>query len=643
MAEFEHPRPNRPDDSNADDEVYGLAGDDSVDPDEANENLSPDRSNALDDPGEESRSGTGRSRTPGASAPPPAPLPRLWKVAPDPQEVKRAKRKDTAPVPPEKERASEKQSAKTSSRGIRTEGSEIERTGRVRKPSDKEKAAKPEPRERKANHESDATAKKTLVEETPAFDTYEARQRVRVLIGGALLAVFVVFGFMTIRSYLPNFSTGDNPDSEPPVADASAPAQNPQGLEQEATSLLERARETAKKGDAKLAISLLERVVASYPSTNAAREAREALGRPAKNLPLFIDRPVVVANPAATKPLEPKPAPKVVDATAPMAPQGNSAEVGIVYPANPAEPTRGAQANAPQEIAPPPVGRPLPKGFRSRPGTQAHESGWALEIVGERDGAPMVLVPGGEFTMGNDEGETPERPAHRVFLSTYYIDQHEVSVRQFDLFEKEIGRRTDRVRALARETTIAPTSADSPVVMVNAKEAKDFATWAGKRLPTEAQWEMAARGSDGRLYPWGNDPLDWAKTRKARQIDPVMTYSDDVSPFGAYDMAGNAWEWTKDWYDSRYFVLVKNQKLSDPTGPTIVPRTLQLAVKGGSKSWTVTKREGMKYDQRLPFLGFRCVLAVEGPGNAFEPPPKPTTPGGSTPGLIDTGDAPPPF
>ncbi|WP_408021523.1 formylglycine-generating enzyme family protein [Singulisphaera acidiphila] len=255
----------------------------------------------------------------------------------------------------------------------------------------------------------------------------------------------------------------------------------------------------------------------------------------------------------------------------------------------------------------------------------------------------MVLVPGGEFTMGNDEGETPERPAHRVFLSTYYIDQHEVSVRQFDLFEKEIGRRTDRVRALARETTIAPTSADSPVVMVNAKEAKDFATWAGKRLPTEAQWEMAARGSDGRLYPWGNDPLDWAKTRKARQIDPVMTYSDDVSPFGAYDMAGNAWEWTKDWYDSRYFVLVKNQKLSDPTGPTIVPRTLQLAVKGGSKSWTVTKREGMKYDQRLPFLGFRCVLAVEGPGNAFEPPPKPTTPGGSTPGLIDTGDAPPPF
>ena len=396
-------------------------------------------------------------------------------------------------------------------------------------------------------------------------------------------------------------------------------------------------RETAKKGDAKLAISLLDRVVASYPNTNAAREAKEALARPAKNLPLFIDRPVVVANPAAPKPAEPKPAPKVVDATAPTAPQGNSAEVAIVYPANPAEPTRGAPAVAPQEVAPP-VGRPLPKGFHSRPGTQAHESGWALEIVGDRDGAPMVLVPGGEFTMGTDEGDAAERPAHRVFLSTYYIDQHEVSVRQFDLFEKEVGRRTDRVRALAREATIAPTSVDSPVVMVSAKEAKDFASWAGKRLPTEAQWEMAARGPDGRIYPWGNDPPEWAKTRKARQIEPIMTYADDISPFGAYDMAGNAWEWTKDWYDSRYFVLVKNQKLSDPTGPTIVPRTYQLAVKGGSKTWTVAKREGLKFDQRFPFLGFRCVLAVEGPGNAFEPPPKPTPPGGNAPGLINTGD-----
>ncbi|SIO20832.1 Formylglycine-generating enzyme, required for sulfatase activity, contains SUMF1/FGE domain [Singulisphaera sp. GP187] len=640
MAEFEHPRPNRPDDSNADDEVYGLAGDDSVDPEEEHESLSP----GLDDASEESPPGHGRSRGSGPSAPPPAPLPRLWKAAPDPEELKRSKRKEAASASTEKvkTKANETKPAPSGSTGRRPEGGGIERAGTVRKLSEKEPAAKSKPRERKASSDDSDVTKKALVEETPTFDTYEARQRVRILIGGTLLAVFVVAGFMTIRTYLPSLSGGDTPDTDIPVVDNPNPPQNPQALEQEANSLLERARETAKKGDAKLAISLLERVVAAYPNTNAAREAKEALGRPAKNLPLFIDRPVVVANPTAPKPAAPKPAPKVVDATAPTAPQGNSAEVAIIYPANPAEPARGGEANAPEKIAPP-VGRPLPKGFHSRPGTQAHESGWALEIVGDRDGAPMVLVPGGEFLMGNDDGEAAERPAHRVFLSTYYIDQHEVSVRQFDLFEKEVGRRTDRVRALAREATIAPTSVDNPVVMVNAKEAKDFATWAGKRLPTEAQWEMAARGPDGRIYPWGNDPPEWAKSRKARQIEPIMSYADDISPFGAHDMAGNAWEWTKDWYDSRYYVLVKNQQLSDPTGPTIVPRTFQLAVKGGSKSWTVTKREGMKFDQRLPFLGFRCVLAVEGPGNAFEPPPKPAAPGGTTPGPNPTGDAPPPF
>jgi formylglycine-generating enzyme required for sulfatase activity len=230
----------------------------------------------------------------------------------------------------------------------------------------------------------------------------------------------------------------------------------------------------------------------------------------------------------------------------------------------------------------------------------------------------MVLVPGGVFTMGRDDGPTSEQPAHQVRLSTYYIDQHEVTVGQFNRFLKATVHNPERDRAIAREPAPVPTSEDSPAVMVSAKEARDYASWAGKRLPTEAQWEKAARGAEGRIYPTGANPPEAGKPHDPRRLAPILSRADDVSPFGAYDMAGNAWEWTKDWYDPRFFQLSKNQVVDDPAGPVHVPRTYQLAVKGGSPTWTLTKREGLKFDQRLPYLGFRCVLQVEGPGNAFE-------------------------
>jgi formylglycine-generating enzyme len=150
--------------------------------------------------------------------------------------------------------------------------------------------------------------------------------------------------------------------------------------------------------------------------------------------------------------------------------------------------------------------------------------------------------------------------------------------------------------------------------MVNAHDAQAFADWAGKQLPTEAQWEMAARSSDNRQYPWGNQPIKGSRLRDLLEIEPKMSFADDVSQYGAFDMAGNAKEWTRDWYDSKYFRGLAGHITDNPTGPSTRPRSSlqpQLAVKGGSKSWGLTHREGVPLEKRLPYLGFRCVLPVE--------------------------------
>src|SRR5262249_41358426 len=146
-------------------------------------------------------------------------------------------------------------------------------------------------------------------------------------------------------------------------------------------------------------------------------------------------------------------------------------------------------------------------------------SGWPLEIVGGRDGAMMVLVPGGAFLMGRDGSEAVEAPAHLARVSTYYIDKHEVTNRQYELYLRDTGPRADRNQALARDGWRVSVSEDFPVVMVSARDARDYAEWTGKRLPTEAQWEKAARGTDQRLYPWGAQAPVWLKPRAPLQVD----------------------------------------------------------------------------------------------------------------------------
>jgi formylglycine-generating enzyme required for sulfatase activity len=284
-----------------------------------------------------------------------------------------------------------------------------------------------------------------------------------------------------------------------------------------------------------------------------------------------------------------------------------------VLPANPAETPVIPPSNQPRLAA---AARPLPPGFQPNLEAGVHDSGWPLVIVGDRDGAPMVLVPGGTFTMGNDEGQAAERPAHQVRLSTYYIDQHEVTNRQFRLFLHETHYRGQPPGKWLTDVAARAEPDNLPVVRVNFHDAEAFSNWAGKQLPTEAQWEMAARSTDGRRYPWGDGSAKWSQPRTARQIDPVMSFPEDRSAYGVFDMAGNVEEWTRDWFDSRYYQSFSRQMADNPVGPKTRPRSLQVAIRGAAKNWSVTHREGVPHDKRLATLGFRCVLAVEGAGSA---------------------------
>ena len=184
-----------------------------------------------------------------------------------------------------------------------------------------------------------------------------------------------------------------------------------------------------------------------------------------------------------------------------------------------------------------------------------------------KDLAPMVLVPAGEFTMGSNEGNDDERPEHRVNLDAYYIDKHEVTVGQYGAFLE-----ANSFDPPPSWTTMAQPGYESrPVVNVDWKDANNYCRWAGKRLPTEAEWEKAARGTDQRTYPWGNDPpnsqrANYGKTMWSNHaaLVPVGQLPDGKSPYGIYDLAGNVWEWVSDWYGPEYYAT---SPARNPAGP----------------------------------------------------------------------------
>ena len=222
----------------------------------------------------------------------------------------------------------------------------------------------------------------------------------------------------------------------------------------------------------------------------------------------------------------------------------------------------------------------------------------------------MVSIPAGEFTMGSQDGDADERPAHKVYVDAFSIDVYEVTVGQYAEF-----LRSGEVRApLDWKTINQSANQKRPVANVDWADAVAYCKWAGKRLPTEAEWEKAARGTDGRIYPWGNDPptpfhANYGKmgSHDYETLAPVGTLEAGKSPYGIYEMAGNVWEWVSDWYDNDYY---KNSPQQNPGGPSMGGFKV---IRGGS--WTSSPRNLRSADRywdppsfrSLYFPGFRCA------------------------------------
>mgnify|MGYP001821087491 FL=1 len=167
----------------------------------------------------------------------------------------------------------------------------------------------------------------------------------------------------------------------------------------------------------------------------------------------------------------------------------------------------------------------------------------------------MVEIPAGAFTMGQDDGGREDRPAHDVDLPAYEIDKFEVTNADFAVFVEATGYESDAEKQGKKSwrDSFKEGREAHPVVKVTWNDAVAFCEWAGKRLPSEAEWEKAARGTDRLRYPWGNewDPSKAnVKETGLRSTAVVGSFGAGASPYGLEDMVGNAWEWTSDWYEA---------------------------------------------------------------------------------------------
>jgi sulfatase modifying factor 1 len=254
----------------------------------------------------------------------------------------------------------------------------------------------------------------------------------------------------------------------------------------------------------------------------------------------------------------------------------------------------------------PPAKQTLPKGFTAVPGFGVTETGWPRRIRGAVDEKEMACVPAGIFTQGTNQGTADAAPAHSVSLDTFYMDVTEVTIGEFQKFKTaKSGEETG-----PSSTVPLQGNPQLPVVKVSWRDAQSYARWAGKELPTEAEWEMAGRGTESTEFPWGSDRVLWDRPRSLGQIDLVGSYPHDRSHFGIMDLAGNVREWCSDWYNVKAYAEAKGKDGAPPhnwPGPRKASNG-ERVIKGGADRWELWTRGSHSMNKPADDIGFRCVL-----------------------------------